>query len=90
MIGDMSELISHMIGTLAVILLIAAFIGSSDIIERFVKSEKNGNIPLSPGFSAAFSEYTAIFPALISMVQSFPFVISAACWQALPAALWEV
>ena len=40
MIGDMSELISHMIGTLAVILLIAAFIGSSDIIERFVKSEK--------------------------------------------------
>lgn len=49
MIGDMSELISHMIGTLAVILLIAAFIGSSDIIERFVKSEKKWEYPIISG-----------------------------------------
>lgn len=40
MIGDMSAMFSRMIGTLAVILVISAFIGGSDILSKFIKTEK--------------------------------------------------
>lgn len=40
MFAHMSEMFSKMIGTLAVILVISAFIGGSDILSKFVKSEK--------------------------------------------------
>ena len=38
--GDMSAMFTKMIGTLAVILVISAFIGGSDILSKFVKKEK--------------------------------------------------
>lgn len=38
MIGEMSMMFSRMIGTLAVILVVSAFIGSSDIVSRFVRT----------------------------------------------------
>ena len=40
MIGNMSEMFSRMIGTLAVILVISAFIGGSDILSKFFKNNK--------------------------------------------------
>lgn len=40
MIGDMSAMFSKMIGTLAVILVISAFIGGSDILSKFIKTDK--------------------------------------------------
>jgi len=40
MIGNMSEMFSRMIGTLAVILVVSAFIGGSDILSRFIKTDK--------------------------------------------------
>lgn len=40
MISEMSTMFSRMIGTLAVILVISAFIGGSDIVSKFVKTEK--------------------------------------------------
>ena len=41
MVSDMSMMFSRMIGTLAVILVVSAFIGSSDIIVNIVKSREN-------------------------------------------------
>ena len=38
--GDMSVLFSKMIGTLAVILVVAAFIGTSDVTSKLVKTER--------------------------------------------------
>ena len=40
MIGNMSAMFSKMIGTLAVILIVSAFIGGSDILSKFIKAEK--------------------------------------------------
>jgi len=40
MISNMSTMFSKMIGTLAVILLVAAFIGGSDVISRLLKTKK--------------------------------------------------
>ena len=40
MISEMSAMFSKMIGTLAVILVVSAFIGGSDVIARVVKTEK--------------------------------------------------
>ena len=39
--SDMNLLFSRMIGTLAVILMIAAFIGSSDVISRWMRKQQN-------------------------------------------------
>ena len=39
MIGDMSAMFSRMIGTLAVILVVSGFIGGSDVVPKFVKTE---------------------------------------------------
>ena len=41
MVSEMSMIFSRMIGTLAVILVVSAFIGSSDIMANIVKSRKN-------------------------------------------------
>ncbi len=49
MISNISEVFSKMIGTLAVILLVAAFIGGSDIISRFVKTEKKWKYSIIAG-----------------------------------------
>ncbi len=39
MIGNISAMFSRMIGTLAVILVVSAFIGGSDILQKFIKAE---------------------------------------------------
>lgn len=49
MAGDLSMMFSRMIGTLAVILIISAFIGSSDIIEKYVKSKKHWGFTVITG-----------------------------------------
>ena len=49
MISNISEMFSKMIGTLAVILLVSAFIGGSDIISRFVKTEKKWKYSIVAG-----------------------------------------
>lgn len=49
MINDISMMFSRMIGTLAVILLVSAFIGSSDIISKFVKIEKKWQYTIFTG-----------------------------------------
>jgi len=56
MIGNMSEMFSRMIGTLAVILVISAFIGGSDIYPDLLKPIRSGTrrlqSPTSPCCSA--------------------------------------
>lgn len=49
MFGDMSSMFAKMIGTLAVILVVASFIGGSDIIAKFVKTEKKWKYILAAG-----------------------------------------
>ena len=49
MISDMSNMFSKMIGTLAVILVISAFIGGSDIISKFVNSDKKWKYSIIAG-----------------------------------------
>ena len=49
MISNISEMFSKMIGTLAVILLVSAFIGGSDIISRLVKTEKKWKYSIVAG-----------------------------------------
>ncbi|MBQ5995037.1 MAG: SpoIIE family protein phosphatase [Clostridia bacterium] len=55
MIGNMSEMFSRMIGTLAVILVISAFIGGSDILSKFFKTDKKWK------YSIAFGVLGGIF-----------------------------
>jgi len=49
MISEMSAMFSRMIGTLAVILVISAFIGSSDIIPKLVKPENKWKYSIIAG-----------------------------------------
>lgn len=54
----MSEMFSRMIGTLAIILLIAAFIGGSDVVSRFIKTEKKWKLSVVAGLiGGAFGVY---------------------------------
>lgn len=48
--SDMSVMFSKMIGTLAVILVISAFIGASDIIDKYVTKKKSWVFSLITGF----------------------------------------
>ena len=49
MSGDLSAMFAQMIGTLAVILVVASFIGGSDIITKFVKTEQKWKFILAAG-----------------------------------------
>ena len=50
MIGEMSAMFSKMVGTLAVILVVAAFIGSSDTITKLIQTEKTWKYTVLAGF----------------------------------------
>ena len=69
MFDDMSLLFTKMIGTLAVILVVSAFIGGSDVISRITKDGRKWKYSvvagLLGGFAAAGAGYsTGIYPAL--------------------------
>lgn len=49
MVSGMSMMFSRMVGTLAVILVVSAFIGGSDILEKYAKSSKNWAFSLITG-----------------------------------------
>ncbi len=49
MISEMSMMFSRMIGTLAVILVISAFIGGSDVVSRLIDNEKRWKLSVIAG-----------------------------------------
>ena len=58
MLSDMQMMFSNMIGTLAVILLMAAFIGSSGFISRLINAEEKWKYITFAGFlGGAFGIY---------------------------------
>ncbi|MCR4671728.1 MAG: SpoIIE family protein phosphatase [Lachnospiraceae bacterium] len=58
MIGDMSSIFSKLVGTLAVILVVSAFIGGSDILSKLVKTEKKWKYVIIAGIlGGAFGIY---------------------------------
>ena len=58
----MSVFFSKMIGTLAVIMVVAAFIGGSDLLNKLLGNDKNGNISFWQDSWEQPSAFTETFP----------------------------